>query len=177
MAADKGAGGSDVLEHAGDNDQAVAPTANPTTDQVTQQGGRTVPAEGHRIRQAARDRAEESDAPVTLDTAVFTDDSKALTYDDTGRLVNRDGKPIAMSADALDPDVGWNVQHARAAHEEDERELVAYPGGPATVPDQTVHPKELPDPVAAIRAGLLPQNAEVLNVDPDKFKGKKSLEA
>ena len=175
---DGGTVGTAVLDNPnptpGSNDSAVAPTANPTAEQVTQTGGKTVPAEGQRIRDAARDEAADRDAPVSLNEVITTDKRDAVKYDDRGALVTGDGKRIALSADATDPDVGWTVQHART---EDDREGVAYPGGPATVPDQTFHPDELPDPVAALRAGLLPQNTEVLNIDKDKFKGKKSLEA
>lgn len=158
----------------GSNDAAVAASANPTAEQVTQQGGRAVPAEGQRIRDQAREDAEDRDAPVSLNEVITTDKRDAVKYDERGALVTGDGQKIALAADATDPDVGWTVQHARR---EDNDDRVAYPGGPATVPDQTFHPDELPDPVAALRAGLLPQNTEVLNIDKDKFKGKKSLEA
>lgn len=157
----------------GSHDEAVTVDTNPTTEQVTQQGGKAVPAEGQRIREQARKDAEKRDV-VTLAEALNATDP-GLEYDEAGALVNADGKRIALSADATDTDVGWTVQQA-GAHV-DEKDRVAYPGGPATVPDQTFHPDELPDPLAAIRAGLLPQNVEVLNVDPNKFKGKKSLEA
>lgn len=159
----------------GDNDTAVATSTNPTTEQVTQQGGKAVKAEGQRIREAALKAASERDV-VTLADALNAEDP-GLEYDETGALVNADGKRIALSADALDPDVGWTVQHAHAPlSEDDDRDPVAYPGGPATVPDQTFHPDELPDPLSAVRAGLLPQNVETLNVDPKKFAGKKDLE-
>jgi hypothetical protein len=155
----------------GSNDAAVAASSNPTAEQVTQQGGRAVPAEGQRIREQAREAAEERGV-VTLNDVIVTGDRDAVTYDERGALVDGDGNRIALAADAGDPDVGWTVQQARA-----EDSPVAYPGGPATVPDQTYHPDELPDPVAALRAGLLPQNTEVLNIDKKKFAGKKSLEA
>lgn len=158
----------------GDHDQAVTADTNPSAEQVTQVGGKTVPAEGQRIRDKARRDAEERDAPITLAQALNETDP-GLKYDETGVLVNADGKRIAMSADATDADVGWTVQQAGAHLDEDDR--VHSVGGPATVPDQTVHPDELPDPLAAIQGGLLPQNVNGLNIDPDKFKGKKSLEA
>lgn len=158
----------------GSNDAAVAASANPTAEQVTQTDRGTVPAEGQRIREQAREEAEDRGRPLSLNEVITTDARDAVKYDATGRLVTGDGQRIALSADANDPDVGWTVQQARV---EDEGDRVAYPGGPATIPDQTFHPDELPDPVAALRAGLLPQNTEVLNIDKDKFKGKKSLEA
>jgi len=157
----------------GSHDQAVTADTNPTAEQVTQQGGKTVKAEGQRIRDKARKDAEERDAPVTLAQALNAE-NPGLKYDDSGGLVNKDGKKIAMAADATDADVGWTVQQAGAHLDEDERTYST--GGPATVPDQTVHLKELPDPLAAIQGGLLPQNVNGLNIDPAKFEGKKSLE-
>lgn len=157
----------------GSLDLANATQANPSAEQVTQQGGEAVPAEGERIREQARKDAEEREGYISLDQALHETDP-GLAYDERGALVNADGKRIALSADATDPDVGWTVQQAGAHVKEKDR--VAYPGGPATVPDQTFHPDELPDPLAAVRAGLLPQNVEVLNIDPEKFAGKKSLE-
>lgn len=157
----------------GDGDRANALAADPSTEQVTQPSA-PAPAEGQRIREEAREEVEDRGV-VTLAEAMTVDDRAAVQYDDTGQLVNADGKKIALAADATDPDVGWTVQQAGSHVDADER--VPYPGGPSGTPDQTVHPDELPDPVAALRAGLLPQNAGVLNVDPDKFEGKKSLEA
>lgn len=160
----------------GSADQANAAAANPTTEQVTQ-AGEPERAEGQRIReQAAKDAKKRGDdnVRVSLSEALLESDP-GLSYDEAGALVNRDGKRVAMTADATDPDVGWTVQHAQSHVKEKDR--VAYPGGPSTVPDQTFHPDELPDPLAAVRAGLLPQNVEVLNVDPAKFDGKKPLEA
>lgn len=159
----------------GSADQANAEAANPDTEQVTQTGD-PEKAEGQRIReQAAKDAKKRKDdgGLVPLAHALNATDP-GLKYDEAGALVTKDGKRIAMTADATDPDVGWTVQHAGAHQKEKDR--VAYPGAPSTVPDQTFHPDELPDPLAAIRAGLLPQNAEVLNVDPAKFDGKKPLE-
>lgn len=155
----------------GSHDLRVGAETNPSTEQVIPQAGREAKAEGQRIREQAQRDAEDRDT-VTLSEALNTTDPK-LRYDESGALVNEDGKRIALAADASDPDVGWTVQHAGAHVDEDDR--VHYPA-PGNVPDQTVHPKELPDPLAAVRAGLLPQNTEVLNVDPDKFKGKKDLE-
>lgn len=160
-----------VGQNAGDADQANA--AGGTTEQVTQTGDETV-AEGAAIaKQVEKDAKKDKDRPLTLDAALHASDP-GLKYDDAGALVNSDGKRIALAADATDPDVGWTVQQA-GAHL-DEKKRTAYPGGPSGQPDQTVHPKELPDPLAAVRAGLLPQNAGVLNVDPGKFDGKKPME-
>lgn len=156
----------------GSTDAANAANANPSAEQVTQSGGEA-PAEGQRIREDVRKDAKDRGV-VSLNDVIVTGDKNAVKYDETGALVDGDGNRIALAADATDPDVGWTVQQARA---EKAKDRVAYPGGPASVPDQTYHPDELPDPVAALRAGLLPQNTEVLNVDPDKFKGKKPLEA
>lgn len=156
----------------GSNDTATATTSNPSTEQVTVQDGEAVPAEGQRIREQVRDEAEDRDGPVSLNEVITTNKRDAVKYDERGALVTGDGQRVALSADATDPDVGWTVQHARR-----DDGAVAYPGGPATIPDQTFHPDELPDPVAALRAGLLPQNTEVLNIDSEKFAGKKSLEA
>lgn len=171
-----GAPGTAVLDNPnptpGSGDVQAAATSNPTADQVTVQGGETVEAEGQRIREQVRDDAEDRNGPVSLNEVITTNKRDAVKYDERGALVTGDGQRIALSADATDPDVGWTVQQARL-----EKNAVAYPGGPATVPDQTYHPDELPDPVAALRAGLLPQNTEVLNIDSEKFAGKKSLEA
>lgn len=158
----------------GSHDQAVTTDTNPSAKQVTQQGGKPVKAEGQRIREQARKDAEKRDAPLTLSQALNENDP-GLKYDDAGVLVNKDGKRIAMAADAHDADVGWTVQQAGAHLDEDDR--VHSTGGPATVPDQTVHPDELPDPLAAVQGGLLPQNVNGLNIDRKKFEGKKSLEA
>ena len=156
----------------GSHDLAIA-AANPQSrPQVIPQGGEAVPAEGDRLRELAEQMNEDSNV-VSLAAALNATDP-GLKYDETGLLVNGDGKRIALSADGLDPDVGWTVQHA-GAHL-DEKDRVNYPGGYAGVPDQTFHPDELPDPLSAIRAGLLPQNMSVLNIDPLKFEGKKSLE-
>jgi hypothetical protein len=151
-------------------------TANAATapDNQTTQAGEVTQAEGARIKEeTAKEREKSGSDVVTLaDATPWEDDT--LKYDDAGVLVNKDGKRVALASDALDPDVGWTVQQAGTHIKEKER--VAYPGTPSGVPDQTVHPDELPDPVAALRAGLLPQNAAVLNVDPNKFSGKKPLE-
>lgn len=157
-------------QSAGDTDRANA--AGGSTEQVTQTGD-TVPAEGARIAKEVEKENRDRDVITLADATPF--DKDTVSYDDDGVLVNKDGKRVALSADALDPDVGWTAQHAQAHQKKKDR--VAYPGGPASVPDQTVHPDELPDPTAALRAGLLPQNAGVLNIDPAKFEGKKSLEA
>jgi hypothetical protein len=157
-------------QSAGDADRANA--AGGSTEQVTQTGD-TVPAEGAQIAKEVEKENEARDVVTLADTTPF--DKDTVTYDEDGVLVNKDGKRVALSADALDPDVGWTAQHAQAHQKKKDR--VAYPGGPASTPDQTVHPDELPDPTAALRAGLLPQNAGVLNIDPAKFEGKKSLEA
>lgn len=156
-------------QSAGDTDRANA--ADGSTDQVTQTGDVST-AEGAAVAKAVEKDNKDADF-VTLDAALHATDP-GLKYDDTGVLVNKDGKRIALTADATDPDVGWTVQHAGAHLKDKDRQ--AYPGGPGGVPDQTVHPAELPDPLAAVRAGLLPQNAGVLNVDPGKFSGKKPLE-
>lgn len=157
-------------QSAGDADRANA--AGGSTDQVTQTGD-TVPAEGAAVAKTVEKEQDDRDVVTLADVAPYDKDS--VSYDDAGVLVNGDGKRIALAADALDPDVGWTVQQAGAHVKKGDR--VAYPGGPSGVPDQTFHPDELPDPVAALRAGLLPQNAGVLNIDPAKFKGKKPLEA
>lgn len=162
-------GGTSTLTTPGDNDLAVTGDTNPTTEQVTSIGGEAVPAEGQKIREQARKNAEERGI-VSLTDVVYAGD--VPEYDENGQLVNSDGKKIALAADAFDPETGWTVQHA-GAHQE---KPVAYPGGYATVPDQTFHPDELPDPTAAVRAGLLPQPMHALNIDPEKFAGKKSLE-
>ena len=161
-----------TTQQPGSSDAANALTTNPSAEQVTQ-AAPEAEAEGQRIREEAR--AQQADSGVvTLAQAITTDDKAAVKYDDTGQLVNADGKKIALAADATDPDVGWTVQ--QAGSHLDEKDRRAHPA-PSTVPDQTVHPDELPDPVAALQAGLLPQNAGVLNVDAGKFEGKKSLEA
>lgn len=158
----------------GDNDRAVTTSANPSGARQVTQSAPVKKAEGQKIREAAR-KAEEKRGVVTLASAMYSPDGKSVVYDETGMLVNGDGKKIALAADATDLDVGWTVQNA-GSHL-DEKDRLHYPGGPATVPDQTVHPDELPDPLAAIQCGLLPQNAAVLNIDSAKFDGKKSLEA
>lgn len=157
-------------QSAGDADRANA--AGGSTDQVTQTG-ETTTAEGAAIAKQVEKDAADRGVVTLADVAPYEEDT--VSYDEAGVLVNADGKRVALSADALDPDVGWTAQQAQAHVKEKDR--VVYPGGPSGTPDQTVHPDELPDPVAALRAGLLPQNAGVLNIDKGKFKGKKPLEA
>jgi hypothetical protein len=166
-------------QSAGDADAANA-AATGNTEQVTQTGDVTA-AEGAQIAKVQEKEQGKSDV-VTLAAALHADDPN-LKYDDTGVLVNKDGKRIALTADATDPDVGWTVQSALRARDEDGKpkrgasnQGTPYPGGPSGTPDQTVHPDELPDPLAAVRAGLLPQNVGVLNIDPHKFDGKKPME-
>jgi hypothetical protein len=133
-------------------------------------GGSTATEERTETPTEEHDETKAKSGVVSLNEVITTDKKDAVRYDKSGALVTKDGQKIALAADATDPDVGWTVQQARA-----EKDPVAYPGGPATVPDQTVHPDELPDPVAALRAGLLPQNTEVLNIDPKKFRDKHGL--
>jgi len=161
-----GAGSTD-LQNAADN---------PNPDQVTQVGD-VVEAEGARLAKeaakAAKKSAKEPSARPDFTTIQDSVEYSGIDYDDNGVLVNGDGKPIALASDATDLDVGWTVQHRNRD------KAIHYPAGagPASVPDQTFHPDELPNPAAALRAGLLPQNLSTLNVDPKKFEGKKSLEA
>jgi hypothetical protein len=151
-------------------------TDNPTPDQVTQ-AGEVTEAEGARLAKEAAKAAKKS-AKEPSARPDFTTVAESLTYDgidynDEGVLVNGDGKPIALASDATDLDVGWTAQH-RNRDKPIHHPLAA---GPASTPDQTFHPSELPNPQSALRAGLLPQNLSTLNVDPKKFEGKKSLEA
>jgi hypothetical protein len=109
------------------------------------------------------------DPPVQLADEITV---AGVEYDDDGHLVAAKGKNkgrrIALAADATDPDVGWTVQHGRG------KDGVTKNQQPTT-PDQTFHPDELPDPEAALRAGLLPQDVGSLNVDEDKFEDSKPL--
>lgn len=157
-------------------DQTSASTTNASTEQKTTVGGRRVKAEGQKIREGAPEART-----VDLGTATIVD---GIGYDeDTGRLIHTEsGKPISNTADATDLDVGWTVQGARHKRDEDgnvTEEGTAYPGLNAhdDVPSQTFHPDELPDPLVAVRNGLLPQNVTGLRLDEDKFKKKHDFEA
>lgn len=160
---------------AGSTDLANA-AANPEPDQVTQVGD-TVKAEGARLAEeaakAAKKAAKEPTARPETTTIAESLVYDGIDYNDEGHLVNGDGKKIALASDATDLDVGWTAQHRNRDT------AIHYPvgAGPASVPDQTFHPSELPNPSAALRAGLLPQNLNTLNIDSKKFEGKKSLEA
>lgn len=151
--------------------------ASPTPEQVTQPSP-VKPAEGARILKEAEKAAKKAGPSARPDFATIEESTinAGLAYDEAGVLRNDDGRPIALSADATDLDVGWTVQHAHTPRGGESADAIHYPVG-SSVPDQTFHPSELPHPMSAIRAGLLPQNLSVLNIDTKKFDGKKSLEA
>jgi len=151
-----------------------AQTTSPATDDKAREEENTTRAEDTRPGSAGRsvEPGREHTTPDVVDfaTAITVN---GVEYDDDGRLVathgKHKGKPIALAADATDPDVGWTAQHGRG-------EKGSAPGVIDSTPDQTFHPDELPDPVAALVSGQLPQNLTGLNVDEDKFKNKKPLE-
>jgi hypothetical protein len=149
----------------------TAATTNDTQPQMTTVAGKRVKSEGQIIRESLPEGGKNGVKSLADITVVG-----GVEYDETGRLVSsEDGSPLATTADAYDATVGWTAQHGLALEGRDAKPIPLEAG--FGLPDQTFHPDELPDPLTALKNGMLPQSTVGLRLDEAKFEKKHDFEA